>query len=347
MTLLISLILPFAGACRDASNSSGGSAKPDTPAPAESSSVVSIKGIDTTALTPRERREWSAQISELLSPCPDVPVSIAQCAKEARPCKACVPAAQMLLKQVLAGRTKKEREDAYNARFDTKNLRTINTDGSPELGAPDALITVVEWADFECPFCKLVAPILDELENRFRGQVRIVFKFYPLPTHTHGELAARAGAAARTQGKFWEMHHVMFENQDRLEQADIERYARQLGLDIPKFKADFMSAQTAERIEKDKKQADDLGLDGTPMLFINGRRVVLELLTGNVYEDLEDWIKLDIELSGGVPRPAPAKEAVPAPATASASAAAPPASASASPPTSASAKTAPAPGKKP
>lgn len=332
--LLVSLFLPFTSACRENSNSSGGSAKADASAP-EVSSVVSIKGIDTSALTPRERREWSAQISELLSPCPDVPVSIAQCAKEERACKACVPAAQMLLKQVLAGRTKKEREEAYNARFDTKNLRTIPTDGSPEMGAADAVVTIVEWADFECPFCKMVVPILDELTHRFEGQVRLVFKFYPLPAHTHGEIAARAGAAAHAQGKFWEMHHMLFDNQERLELADIERYAKQLGMDMPKFKADFMSAQSVERIEKDKKQADDLGLDGTPMIFVNGRKVNLESLTGNVYEDLEDWLKLDIELAGKVPRPPPPK----ASAAASQSAGAPAASADAPPPsTSASAQ---------
>lgn len=326
--LLFLLTLPIAGACSDNRNPSGGPAKPSSSAP-EAPSVVSIKGVDTTALTPRERREWSAQISELLSPCPDVPVSIAQCAKEERPCKACVPAAQMLLKQVLAGRTKKEREDAYLARFDTKNLRSINIDGSPEIGAADAVITIVEWADFECPFCKMVAPILEELVHRFEGQVKLVFKFYPLPTHTHGELAARAGSAALAQGKFWEMHHVLFDNQDRLENSDIERYAKQLGLDMPKFKADFMSDRTVERIEKDKKQADDLGLDGTPMLFINGRKVNLESLTGNVYEDLEDWLKLDIELAGKVPKPPPPKASASAPA-ASASAGAAPPSASAS-----------------
>jgi protein-disulfide isomerase len=297
--LLVALTL--FSACNDKPGS-GEPAKPEASTPKE----VSLKGIDTTSLTPRERREWAAQVSELLAPCPDVPVSIAQCVNEQRACKTCLPAAQLLLKQVQAGRSKKEREEAFHARFDPKKVSSIPTDGSPEKGAPDAVVTIVEWADFECSACRVAYPILDELVKRFEGQVRLVFKNYPLPIHPHGELASRAAIAAQNQGKFWEMHHVLFENQERLEQADLEKYAKQVGLDAPKFRVDFTAKETTARIEKDKKQADELGLDGTPMIFINGRKVPLEALT-NIYEDLEDWVKLDIELAGKTPRPAPPK----------------------------------------
>lgn len=290
--------------------------------PPAASTEVSLKGVDTSSLTPRERREWAAQVSELLAPCPDVPVSIAQCVQEQRACRTCLPAAQLLLRQVQAGKPKKDREDAFHARFDTGKTRTVVTDGSPEMGAPDAVVTVVEWADFECPYCKLVSPLLEELVHRFEGQVRLVFKFYPLPSHTHGELAARAAAAAMNQGKFWEMHHMLFENQERLEQADIERYAKQLGLDQAKFRVDLTSKETTERIEKDKAQADQLGLDGTPMLFINGRKVNLEMLN-NPYDDLEEWVKLDIELAGKTPKPAPPKTPVAGSAAPAAGSAAP------------------------
>jgi protein-disulfide isomerase len=301
--LLVALTLFSASACNDKPGP-GEPAKPDvSAAPA---AEVSLKEVDTTSLTPRERREWAAQVSELLAPCPDVPVSIAQCVKEKRACKTCLPAAQLLLKQVQAGRSKKEREEAFHARFDPKKVNTIATEGSPEKGAPDAVVTIVEWADFECSACRVASPLLDEVVKRFEGQVRLVFKNYPLPIHPHGELAARAGIAAQNQGKFWEMHHIMFENQERLEQADLEKYAKQVGLDAPKYRVDFTAKQTTERIEKDKKQADELGLDGTPMIFINGRKVPLETLT-NPYEDLEDWVKLDIELAGKTPRPAPPK----------------------------------------
>jgi protein-disulfide isomerase len=264
---------------------------------------VSLKGVDTSPLTPRERREWAAQVSELLAPCPDVPVSIAQCVSESRPCKTCLPAAQLLLKQVQAGKAKKEREEAFHARFDVGKTKTLVTDGSPEMGAPDAVVTIVEWADFECPYCRAFYPVLDELVRRYPTQVRLVFKFYPLGVHPHGEIAARAAAAALNQGKFWEMHHMLFENQEHLEQSDLEKYAKTINLDLGKFRSDFGSKELGERLERDKKQADELGLDGTPFLFVNGRYVNLTLLTMPP-DDMSDWVKLDIELAGQTPRPA-------------------------------------------
>ena len=290
------LLVAFGGTCKKSDPETKAVAVPE----------VAISGVDTSSLTPRERRDWSGQVSELLAPCPDTPVSIAQCVKESRPCKTCLPAAQFLLKQVQAGKAKKEREEAFKSRFDPAKIKTLSTEGSPEKGAPDAVVTMIEWADFECPFCRLMYPLIEELTQRFEGQLRVVYKFYPLGAHPHGEIAARAGVAALNQGKFWEMHHLMFDNQERLEQADLERYAKQLGLDMVKFKADMVSKETGERIERDKKQADEVGLEGTPLIFINGREVDMKLLN-NPYEDLESWVKLDIELAGKTPRPAPPK----------------------------------------
>jgi predicted DsbA family dithiol-disulfide isomerase len=264
---------------------------------------VTLKGVDTSPLTPRERHDWAGQVSELLAPCPDTPVSIAKCVTENRPCKACLPAAQLLLKQVQAGKPKKDREEAFHARFDAGKTKTIVTDGSPETGAPDAIITIVEWADFECPFCRAFYPLLEELVHKYPTQVKLVFKFYPLQAHPHGEIAARAAAAALSQGqgKFWEMHHTLFDNQEHLEQTDLEKYAKQLNLDVGKFRSEFGSKELGDRIEKDKKQAEELGLDGTPFLFINGRLVNLQLLTNP--EDVADWVKLEIEMLGQTPKP--------------------------------------------
>ena len=270
--------------------------------PASSPAEVTLKGVDTSPLTPRERHEWAAQVTELLAPCSDTPVSIAQCVKEARSCRSCLPAAQFLMKQVRAGRPKKDREEAFHARFDQGKTKTIVTDGSPEIGAPDAIVTIVEWADFECPFCRAMYPLLDDLARTYPTQVRVVFKFYPLSAHPHGEIAARAAVAALNQGKFWEMHHMLFENQERLEQADLEGYAKRLQLDMVKFRADFTSKETGERIEKDKKQAEGVGFDGTPFVFINGRFMNLQLLT-NPVDDVTEWVKLDIELAGQTPKP--------------------------------------------
>ncbi len=324
--LLVALAL-LGGTC---SKPDSGEAKP----PASAVPEVSLKEVDTSALTARERREWSAQVSELLAPCPEQPVSIAQCVSENRACKTCLPAAKFLLRQVQAGKAKKDREDAFHTRFDANKVKTIITDGSPEVGAPDAIVSIVEWADFECPFCRALYPTLERMVQRFPGQVKLVYKFYPLASHPHGEVAARAAASALAQNKFWEMHHLLFDNQDRLEQQDLEQYAKKAGLDLAKYRSDFGSKEIGERIEKDKKQAEGLGLDGTPFLFINGRNVKLEHVAGD--EDLVEWIKLDIELAGKTPKmvdvAAPPSGSAFAPPAPSGSAVAPPASASASAP---------------
>ena len=92
----------------------------------------------------------------------------------------------------------------------------------------------------------------------------MVFKFYPLQAHVHGESAARAAVAAMKQGKFWEMHHTLFEHQDALEPRDIEKYAKEIGLDFAKWKADWESEATADRVSRDRKQGDRLAVNGTP-----------------------------------------------------------------------------------
>jgi protein-disulfide isomerase len=305
MRLRLTWTLLLAALVGGAACSKSDPAETKTPAtPEPKLPELNVKGVDATALTMRERREWTGQLTDLLAPCADVPVNLVQCLQEQRPCKACAPAAKFLFKQVQAGKPKKEREEAFHARFDASRVKTIVTDGSPEKGAPDAVVTIVEWADFECPHCRLVSPLMDELVQRFPTQVRLVFKFYPLGGHPHGEPAARAAVAAWKQGKFWEMHHALFDHQDKLEAQDIEMYARQLGLDVAKLRADMSAKETLERIEKDKKQAEGLGFEGTPFIFANGRNMPLELLA-NVEDDLIDWLKTDLELAGQVPKEAP------------------------------------------
>ncbi len=114
-------------------------------------------------------------------------------------------------------------------------------------------------------------PRLEKLLEEFKGKVRVVYKFYPLPSHTHGEPAARAAAAAHLQGKFWPMHHRLFDGQKALEPSDIERYAKDAGLDLPKFRADLQSQAITDRLARDKKLGEDLQLRGTPTIYINGR----------------------------------------------------------------------------
>jgi protein-disulfide isomerase len=263
---------------------------------------VSIPEVETSALTPREKKEWGSYVSEFLSPCADVPVSIAQCVQEKRACSRCLPAAKFVLKGVRDGQSREQLEKSYHNRFDADRIKNVAIDGSPTKGPESAPITIIEFADFECPFCAIMAPQLDKAFDDRKGQIRFVFKFFPLASHPHGEACARAGIAAYNQGKFWEMHHQMFANREHLEQSDLDAYAKESGIELNKFHADLQSPATTERIERDKKLADSLQVKGTPTIYINGRDY-------SPQNDLNDWLNLE---AGGPTAPTPA----PAPTTA-------------------------------
>src|SRR6185436_14542849 len=108
---------------------------------------------------------------------------------------------------------------------------------APLKGAKGAKVTIVEWSDFQCPFCSRVEPTIDQVVKTWPADVRVAFKQLPLPFHNNAHLAAEAALAAKEQGKFWEMHGILFKNQQALERPNLEKYAQELGLDMSKFKA--------------------------------------------------------------------------------------------------------------
>jgi protein-disulfide isomerase len=263
--------------------------------PSKAQQDVELPGVDTHEFTPRERHEFSTYVAEFAAPCAAVAVPVAQCVLEKRACAACLPAAQTIAKAVREGMAREQVEGIYKERFDAKSAKTIPVDGSPFRGPATAPVTIVEFADFECPFCQRIAPELDALWEKRQTAVRFVYKFMPLAMHQHGEPAARAAIAAQAQGKFWEMHHLLFTNGERLDDASLLGYATTLGLDLDKFRADMQSPATKARIEADRKLGDTLNVKGTPTLFINGREYDSKL-------DIGEWV--DGEIAGASARPA-------------------------------------------
>jgi protein-disulfide isomerase len=150
----------------------------------------------------------------------------------------------------------------------------IEVGASPAVGAKNAPLTIVEWSDFQCPYCGKMFPVLKQVEDEYKGKVRIVFKNEPLPFHQNARPAAEAALAAGAQGKFWEMHDLLFTHQTQLDRASLEGYAQQIGLNLAKFKADLDSNAYEKAISEDSAQGLALGANGTPTFFINGRQVV-------------------------------------------------------------------------
>jgi thioredoxin family protein len=253
---------------------------------------VELPGVDIHEFTPRERHEFSTYVKELPAPCPAVAVPIAQCVIEKRACPACLQAAQTVAKAVREGMARDQVEGIYKERFDAASAKAISLEGSPSRGPETAPVTLVEFADFECPFCQRIAPELDALWEKRQTAVRFVYKFMPLAMHPHGEIAARAAIAAQAQGKFWEMHDQLFTHGEQLGDADILKYAAAIGLDLDRFRADLQSPATKARLDADRKLGDSLQVKGTPTIFINGREYDSKL-------DLGDW--LDGEIAASAP----------------------------------------------
>ena len=149
---------------------------------------------------------------------------------------------------------------------------TINIGDSAAKGPKDAAVTIVEWSDFQCPFCSQAKDLVHQLIDAYPKDVRFVFKNYPLPFHPNAMPAAKAAVAAGKQGKFFEMHDKLFENQRALAPEKYEEWAKELGLNLEQFKKDMESPETAAAVTKDMKEAGDVGVRGTPSFFINGKQ---------------------------------------------------------------------------
>jgi protein-disulfide isomerase len=140
-------------------------------------------------------------------------------------------------------------------------------------GPADAVVTLVEYGDYECPYSGAAYPIVKELQSRMGSRLRFVFRNFPItPAHPHAEQAAEAAEAAAAQGKFWEMHDVLYENQRHLRDQDLLAYAERLGLDAERFDKELAEHVHAGRVQEDYMSGLQSGVNGTPTFYINGER---------------------------------------------------------------------------
>lgn len=179
------------------------------------------------------------------------------------------------------------------------------------LGPEDAPVTLVEYGDLECPYCRQVNPVIRELRRRLGGRLRYVFRHFPIrSTHVHAQLAAEAAEAAGAQGKFWEMQEFILEHQEALDESHLLEYATELDLDLERFKEDLDAHAYAERVKEDFHSGVMSGVNGTPTFFINGVRYDgawdLESLIDAVEKPLGVQVRIlaqefvRIEASGGI-----------------------------------------------
>jgi len=156
-------------------------------------------------------------------------------------------------------------------RPDPEKVYDIEVGDAPIRGSKSAKVTIVEWADFQCPFCVRVNPTLEQIAKEYGDKVRFAFKHLPLSMHAKARAAHTASEAAHRQGKFWEMHDRIFAKPRDLSPETYLRYAKEMGLDIDQYNSDLASSSVRKLIDSDLDVARKLGVSGTPSFFINGR----------------------------------------------------------------------------
>jgi protein-disulfide isomerase len=155
---------------------------------------------------------------------------------------------------------------------ESPKLNVAHDDGYGTWGNPKAKVTIYEFSDFQCPFCSRAVETLARIKKEYGpDQVRVVFRDMPLPNHPRANFASLAAHCAKDQGKFWEMYGELFKNQAKLEDSDIKKYAKSIGLEEGKFSECYSSKKYQALIDKSKKEAETLGIQATPSFIINGQ----------------------------------------------------------------------------
>ncbi|VVB98969.1 Thioredoxin [uncultured archaeon] len=148
------------------------------------------------------------------------------------------------------------------------------SDGHPYRGSATPKVVIYEHSDFECPFCGAVQPTVEQVLQAYPNEVQLQFRHNPLPIHPRAVPSAIASVCAQQQGKFWEMHDKLFGNQNALEDADLQRYAQQVGLDMAKFNTCITSDAAAAAVQGDEAEGQALGIQGTPTFIIGQSKVI-------------------------------------------------------------------------
>lgn len=159
---------------------------------------------------------------------------------------------------------------------ESKTPGKSDTESAHVRGNPDAPVTLEEYGDFQCPPCGMFSVFLQQLEKEYDSRLRVVFRNFPLSVHEHAREAALAAEAAGLQGRFWEMHDVLYREQETWSKAPnvrelFESYAGTIGLDVDKFKKDMDGEQARDRVDADRQRGNSLGINITPTVFINNQ----------------------------------------------------------------------------
>ena len=219
---------------------------------------------------------WCVLLVALLAGCGPSPADVEEIKKGQKDILAKLDALDKAVAQVKAAPAAAQRPQ-----IDPNKVYTISTTDAPAKGPKDAKITIVEFSDYQCPFCSQAEPLMDQVLEAYPKDVKRVYKQFPLTSiHPNALPASKAAVAASKQGKFWEMHKKLFENQRELSPDNYKKWAGEIGLDLAQFEKDMAASDVQAQIDKETQEARAADVTGTPTIFVNGKRLMKRSFDG-------------------------------------------------------------------
>ncbi len=245
-------------------------------------STSQVKEIDFTGLTDQQKKIALKLMNE--NPCNcGCKMHIAECRLRDSSCRRSLIFARTIVDALREGKSETEVARVLKAKTDTfvearlpddtGVVYNIDVTSSPVRGPKNAPISIVEFSDFQCPYCAGVQETLDKVLKTFPKDVKLVFKQYPLNIHQYARQAALAALAAHSQGKFWELHDKMFQNFSAINEENIKKWAKEIGLSMPDFEKTMQSGKYEGVLQKDIADGAAAKVVGTPSIFVNGKRI--------------------------------------------------------------------------
>lgn len=278
-----------------------GSGTTDVAAAADAPSAMRYgQSLPFAILEGAERKRFVALATAELCPCDGQVSSLDDCLqKPETACSLAVESGQVMMRAIKekasdAQITDKVQQGVANAR----KVHTFSLEGRPSEGSATATATLIEFFDFECPHCKLMAEIVNKVAASHKSELRVVHKQFPLASHRNAPQASIAALAAHKQGRYWEFHDALFAHQSELSVAEdpmplFEKFAKEAGLNMAKFKADLHDPALAKMVGDDRAEGEQAGIEATPTLYLNG----VKLTDTHSEEDLIRTIESKLDVS--------------------------------------------------
>ena len=256
----------------------------------EASSQAPVPGVELEGLSAAEQQRFHGLVDALASPC-GAAHSLRTSVLEDDDCARALYAARYVKKLIDDGASDVDVRQFYDERYRDETTHEFDGDDVPRQGPSDARIEIVEFLDYGCPHCKTFGEVIDRAQQAWPADVAVYYRLFPLSGNPNGMVAAQSVIAAKQQGKFKEMHKALFDNQGQHDEASLRRYAEQIGLDMEQFDEDF--AVAGERVDRDKRRGDEVGVRATPTVFINGRRYT----DPDRFEYVKLWIEEELAVN--------------------------------------------------